>query len=226
MAFLPTMPNEEFKVFVYEQFSKIGKSFSSPQRLIIMNILCQGEHTVETIARYSKMSIANVSRHLQILKSANLVKVRRDGKFIFYSPADEETCTFFNSFQKFAIRQITEIKHALEEISAYPSRLEPVQWSELVNMMKEKNTIIIDVRPHEEYKSGHIPGAISIPLEELEQRIKEISKANKVVAYCRGRFCILADKAVEILIEKGYDAARAEDGLVDWKIAGFPVEYS
>ncbi len=226
MPVWPERPNNEFKSFVYEQFSRIGKAFSAPARLVTLNILCQGEHTVETLARYAGLTVANLSRHLQVLKAANLVKMRRDGKYIYYMVADEMTCRFFLDFKDFAYKQLVEIRTALQEISKTTSRLHPVDREELMKRLNEEDTIIIDVRPEEEYQQGHLPGAVSIPLEELERRLSELPEGKEIVAYCRGRYCILADQAVDLLLTKGYRAQRADDGVVEWKIDGMPVEKS
>jgi rhodanese-related sulfurtransferase len=223
---IPKFPDNQFKAFVYEQFSRLGKALSSPHRLIILNILCQGEHTVEALAKYSGLNLANVSQHLQILKSSNLVKVRRSGKHLYYIIADEQTAAFFTSFKDFAYQRFAEIQMSLNEISKSPTRLKPVDMDELKRKVSEEEALIIDVRPEEEFIHAHLPGAISIPLTELEKKLYELPWDKSIVAYCRGRFCILADQAVEILISKGFDARRANDGVIEWKMAGFPVEES
>ncbi|MBT3275464.1 MAG: metalloregulator ArsR/SmtB family transcription factor [Spirochaetales bacterium] len=224
MSIWPQSPDGEFKDFVYEQFSRIGKALSSPPRLVILNILCQGEHTVESLSRHADLAVANLSRHLQVLKSVNLVKVRRDGKYTIYSLPDKQTCNFFTAFKEFGFQQLFEIKAALDEISTAPSRANPVDMNELQKLVSEDDVIILDVRPEEEYRQAHLPGAISVPLDELELRVEELPKDKEIVAYCRGRFCILADKAVQFLLDKGFKATRADDGVVEWRNAGFPVE--
>jgi rhodanese-related sulfurtransferase len=191
-----------------------------------MNILCQGEHTVDALAQYGGLSVANVSRHLQILKAAHLVKVRRSGKYIYYIIADEQTSSFFNQFKDFAANRLAEIRTAFQEISASPSRLQPVSLEELKRKIFEEDAIIIDVRPEEEFLHEHIPGAVSLPLSDIEKRINKLPKNKEVVAYCRGRFCILGDQAVEILISEGFSARRADDGVIEWKLAGLSVEGS
>jgi len=222
----PSKPDDEFKAYAYEQFSRIGKALSSPQRLIILNILCQGEHTVEALARYSGQSVANTSRHLQHLKSVNLVKLKRSGKNIFYSIRDEAACNFYMSLKEFASNQLGEIRTTLEEISSSPSRSHSVSREELLKMVTRGNAVVIDVRPEEEFQQAHLPGAISIPLEELEKRIEELPRDKTIVAYCRGRYCILADKAVEVLLKKGYRAGRIDESVIEWKNAGLPIEES
>ncbi len=224
MPILPDAPNDEFKRFVYEQFSRIGKALSSSARLVIMNVLSQGEHTVEALARYADMNVANISRHLQVLRGANLVKIRREGKYIHYAAADEDTVRFYHDFKNFAYNQLLEIRSALQEISKSPSRLHPVNREGLLKKISEDHVLIVDVRPEEEYKQGHLPGAISMPLQGLEKRLRELPQDKLIVAFCRGRFCILADKAVDIFLANGYSAQRADDGVADWKIAGLPIE--
>ena len=224
MPVWPKNPDGEFKAFVYEQFSRIGKTLSSPQRLIILNILCQGEHTVESLARHAGLTVANLSRHLQILKATNMVKMRRGGKYTYYSLSDEQTCTFFGLFKEFGARQLLEIQAAMEEISTTPSRVDLLGLEQLRSMVEDGEAIIIDVRPAEEYQKAHLPGAISMPLDQLEIGLQELPKDRHIVAYCRGKFCILADKAVEILRSHGFQAVRAGDGVVEWRDAGLPLE--
>lgn len=222
----PKKPDDQFKKFVYEHFSRIGKAFSSPHRLVIMNILCQGEHTVDALAQYSGLSIANVSRHLQVLKSAKLVRVRRSGKNIKYIIADDETSDFFTRFKDFASGRLAEIRIALQEISKSPSRLQAVTLNELKKKVMDEGVLVVDVRPEEEFEHAHIPGALSLPLSTLKSHLREIPKNKSIVAYCRGWFCILADQAVELLLQEGFDARRAEPGIVEWKMEGLPVEKS
>ncbi len=224
MAQLPSKADEEFKGFVYEHFSRLGKALSSPQRLVVLNILCQGEHTVEALARHAGLTVANLSRHLQILKNANLVSMRRRGKFAWYTVPDEQTRRFYLAFKEFATGHISEIRAALQEIAASPTRLDAVGREELLKRISDGGTLIVDVRPAEEYRGGHLPGAISVPLDELEQRRAELPVERSVLAYCRDRFCILADQAVEILKAHGYLVRRAEDGVLQWQLSGLPME--
>jgi rhodanese-related sulfurtransferase len=152
--------------------------------------------------------------------------MRRVGKNIYYEAADESTVRFFKDFKDFARHQFSEIRAALQEISKSPSRLHPVGQQELLQKIAEEDALIIDVRPEEEYRNGHLPGAVSIPLADLEKRIKELPWNRPILAYCRGRYCILADQAVEILLARGFNAQRAEEGMLEWKIAGMPIEKS
>lgn len=224
MSIFPDHPDENFKTFVYEQFSRVGKAFSSPHRLILLNILCQGEHTVESLVGNTGLNVANVSRHLQMLKSVNLVKIRREGKYIYYSLADEETCIFFTDFRNFVYKHSSELHAAMNLIADKPSRISIVNKEEMFEKLSCTSTVIIDVRPEEEYKNIHLPGAISIPLSTLENRIDEIPIDKEIITYCRDHYCILADKAVNLLLSKGFDAKRMDIGIIDWKSAGLPVE--
>jgi len=224
MGTLPTEPNETFKEFAYEQIARIGKALSSPQRLILLNILCQGQHTVDSLAKHSGLSVANASQHLQTLKAANLVEVERQGTYMLYSVADEGVRSFFFSLQDLALHRLAELRQALSEISSSPTRLEAVDHRELMAKVTNGEAVAIDVRPASEYDEGHLPGAVSVPLEDLEQRLAELPAEGEIVALCRGMYCILADKAVSILRARGFTARRARDGVVDWEQAGQELE--
>lgn len=220
MAFLPQSPDAEFKSYVYEQLGRIAKALSSPQRLIILNILCQGEHTVDAVARFSSLTTANVSRHLQILRSVNLVALRKDGKHVLYRLADEATSSFFVSFKEFAFTRLSELRSAVSDVSRSSSRLYQVSLEELKEKVFDDSVVILDVRPAEEYSAGHLPGAVSIPLDELDRRMGELPSDREIVAYCRGLLCIIADKAVDLLVHNGFHARRASDGIIEWQLAG------
>lgn len=223
MSIFPNHPDENFKSFVYEQFSRMGKALSSPHRLILLNILCQGEHTVESLVENTGLNVANVSRHLQTLKTVNLVKIRKEGKYIFYSLADDETCVFFMDFRKFVENHSSEVHAAMNLISDKPSRISIVQKEEVLEKLEGQETLIIDVRPYEEFCNIHLPGAISIPLSVLEERMLEIPIEREIITYCRDNYCILADKAVNLLLNEGFDAKRMDIGILDWKHAGLPI---
>jgi len=224
MSIFPNQPDDNFKSFVYEQFSRVGKALSSPHRLILLNILCQGEHTVESLVQNTGLNVANVSRHLQMLKSVNLVKIRREGKYIFYSLSDDDTCVFFMEFRQFVEKHSSELHAAMNLISDKPSRISILQKDEVKLKLNKKSSVIIDVRPQEEFLNLHLPGAISIPLEDLKERIDEIPLNKEIITYCRDNYCILADKAVNILLNEGFDAKRMDIGIIDWKHAGLPIE--
>jgi len=223
MSSFPTQPDKEFKEYVYDQLARIGKVLSSPQRLIIMNILSQSEHTVEELAKYANQSIANVSRHLQVLKSVNLVKVRRDGKHMQYSLTNKNTIEFYLRFKVLAWEHLAELRTAVQEISRSPTRADQIDRAELLKKIEDGDAILLDVRPGREYGESHLPGSVSIPLEELETRLEELDSDKTIVAYCRGQFCILADRAVEILRSQGYEAKRTDENIMDWMVNGIPL---
>lgn len=219
----PTIPDDDFKDYVYQELSTLGKAFASPQRLVIMNIICQGEHTVEALAKHAQLSVANVSRHLQVLRSANLLRMRREGKYIYYRLADEKTAEFFICYRDFSLSRLSDLQASLEKVASAPTRSDRVGMKELFEKLQDDTLYVLDVRPEEEYFESHLPGAVSIPLEEVGSRLQELPKDKEIVVYCRGELCVLADKALSILRSNGFQAKRLNEGLIDWKLAGFPV---
>jgi len=212
-----------FKDAIYEQFSRIGKAVSSPKRLELLDLLCQGERTVEVLANEANISLANASQHLKVLRTARLVESEKRGQFVIYRIVDEAVCKFFLSMRVLAERELAEVEQLKRRFLGGKEGMEPVDRNSLIQRVKEGAVIVLDVRPMEEYQSGHIPGAISIPLEELEQRLSELPQDQEIVAYCRGPYCLLAIHAVEILRAKGFHAIRMEEGVQDWRARGFPV---
>jgi len=216
-------PGRLFKNAIYEQFARIGKAVSSPKRLELLDLLCQGERTVEVLANEAGLSLANASQHLQVLRAARLVESEKMGQFVIYRITDEAVCKFFLSMRILAERELAEVEQLKRRFLGGKEGMEAVDRESLTQRVKEGTVIVLDVRPAEEYQAGHIPGAISIPLEELEQRLSELPQDQEIVAYCRGPYCILAIQAVGILRTKGFHAFRMEDGVQDWRARGFPV---
>ncbi len=212
-----------FKNAIYEQFSRIGKAVSSPQRLELLDLLCQGERTVEVLAKEAGLSLANASQHLQVLRGARLVESEKRGQYVTYRIMDEAVCKFFLSMRLLAERELAEIEQLKRRFLGGKEEMEPVDRDSLRQRVRERKVIVLDVRPVEEFRSGHIPGAISIPLRELEQRLSELPKKQEIVAYCRGPYCVLAVQAVEVLRARGFRAFRMEDGVQDWRAHGLPV---
>jgi len=212
-----------FKNAIYEEFSRIGKAVSSPKRLELLDLLCQGERTVEVLANEAGLSLANASQHLQVLRTARLVESEKRGQFVIYRITDEAVCEFFLSMRVLAERELAEVEQLKRRFLGGKKGMEPVDRDSLIQRVKEGTVIVLDVRPTEEYQSGHIPGAISIPLEKLEQRLSELPQGQEIVAYCRGPYCVLAIQAVEILRAKGFHAIRMEEGVQDWRARGFSV---
>lgn len=205
-----------FKDSTYAQLARIGKAISSPRRLEILDILAQGSKTVETIARETDMSVANTSQHLQTLLESRLVEYEKRGVYSYYKLADRTVTNFILSLQLLAEKRITELQKIREEIYTNKDNMEQIKMDELVVRMKEGNTVLIDVRPKEEYEIMHIPGANSIPVEELEKHLSSLPPNQEIVAYCRGRYCLLSVEAVEILRTHGFKAVRLEESVQDW----------
>ncbi len=212
-----------FKNSIYEHFARIGKAVSSPKRLEILDVLCQGPRTVEVLAHEAGLSVANASRHLQVLRSARLVEADKEGVFVRYRMADQEVCQFFRAMRLLAEKRLAEVEQIRLRFLGERHRMEAVDKQELLSRVRAGEVMVLDVRPTEEYLAGHIPGAISIPLKELKRRLSELPKSKQIVAYCRGPYCVLALKAVELLKKKGFQAWRIEDGVQDWRAKGFPV---
>lgn len=218
------MKSRDFKDLIFQQVANIASAFSSPKRLEIIDLLIQGEKDVETLSMQISSEFANTSRHLQILKNARLVESRREGVRIYYRITDERVFNCWRSLQLLSENRVAEMKHALREFLEERNAVDKMSIDELWSRIKSNDVIIIDVRPHEEYKNGHIKGSVSFPLAELKDRLTEIPKEREVVAYCRGPYCVLAPEAVSILKNNGFNAVRLEDGLPEWKAAGLPVE--
>lgn len=217
------MPHREFKDRLYGQFARIGHALGSPKRLELLDLLAQGEKTVEQLAEGSAMSIKNTSAHLRALREARLVATRRDGTFINYRLADERVGALVRGVQEVGHRQLAEVEQVTRLYLHDRDELEPVTLSELQRLMRDDRVTVIDVRPREEYEAGHIPGAISIPLAEVKRRSAELPKRREVIAYCRGPYCVYSLEAVTLLRQRGLRARRADQGLPDWRARGWPV---
>ena len=216
-------PNRLFKDSIYEQFSRIGKAVSSPKRLELLDLLCQGERTVDVLANESGLTVANASQHLHVLRAARLVEAEKVGLFVTYRLADNAVCEFFRTMRVLAETRLAEVEQIKHRFLKGRDGMEPVDREALIKRVREGTVTVLDVRPIEEYQAGHIPGAISIPLKELERHLSELSHDLEIVAYCRGPYCVLAVQAVEMLRTKGYKAVRLEEGILDWRAMGFPI---
>jgi rhodanese-related sulfurtransferase/DNA-binding transcriptional regulator YhcF (GntR family) len=214
----------EFKDQLYEQFERVAQALASARRLELLDLLAQGERSVEALAAETGMSVANTSRHLQILRTAQIVEVRREGSYIFYRLADERVFRVCAALRELAEVQLAEIDRIVQTFLKDRNALDGVGVAELRRRLKDGGVVVLDVRPEGEYRAGHIAGARSVPLAELEARLREIPKDQEVVAYCRGPYCVFADEAVALLRAHGYRARRFEMGFPDWKARGLPVE--
>jgi rhodanese-related sulfurtransferase len=216
-------PSRTFKDQLYGQFARIGKALASPKRLELLDLLAQGERTVESLAREASLSVANCSQHLQVLREARLVESRKEGLYVFYRLADEAVSGFWLALRSLAERRLADVERIVRDYFEVPEELEPIGNQELLERVRDGSVTLLDVRPVEEYQAGHIPGAVSVPLEELERRLTELPRDQEVVAYCRGPYCVFAVHAVELLRERGFTARRFEEGVPEWRLAGLPV---
>jgi rhodanese-related sulfurtransferase len=217
------MRGRDFKDALYEQFSQIAGAFGSSKRIEIVDLLAQGERHVEAIARETGLTVGNTSRHLKVLKAANLVATRKQGLLVFYRLADPLVLRGYWALQKLARARLAEVGRLIDDYFGAADGLEPVSRDELLRRAREHDVVVLDVRPREEYAAGHLADALSIPLAELGQRLSELPKGRLVVAYCRGPYCVLAAEAVRLLRERGVDAARLSEGYPEWAAAGLPV---
>ncbi len=215
-----------FKDAVYEQLARIGKSVASPKRLELLDLLCQGPRSVEALARETSQSVANVSQHLQVLRAARVVDAQKDGLYVIYRVADQAVARFFLALRALAEARLEEISEVTRTFFEQRDALEPVDREVLVERVRCGEVTVIDVRPAEEFRAGHIPGAVSIPLRELKRRLASLPKYREVVAYCRGPYCVFAVEAVEVLRASGFTALRMEEGVLEWRARGLPVEVS
>ena len=218
------MDDRQFKDALYEQFARIGHALSTPQRLEILDLLGQGERSVEVLARQANLSVPNASQHLKVLRSARLVDSRRDGPYVYYRLADSAVWRLWTSLRDLGQLRLTEITELVRSIYRDADGVDLVDRPTLWRMAQEGEVTVLDVRPTTEFESGHIPGATSVPLERLEHRLSEIPRDQPVVAYCRGPYCVLAVEAVELLRRHGFTAQRMKDGFPEWREDGLPVE--
>jgi rhodanese-related sulfurtransferase/DNA-binding transcriptional ArsR family regulator len=209
---------------LFEQFAQLGKAVSSGARLELLDLLAQGEKTVELLARQAGLSVTNTSNHLKALRMAGLVSARREAQFVHYSLAHPSVAEFLRSLQAIAEQQLASVREMAKRYLAEPDSLQPVSARELVELIRADEVIVLDVRPGDEYASGHIRGAISIPVDELASRLAELDPEKEVVAYCRGPYCVFAPRAVEILQGRGFRARRLGEGVPDWRALGLEVE--
>lgn len=214
----------EVKETLYEQFARLGKAVASPKRIELLDLLCQGERTVEDLAKAARMGMTNTSAHLQVLRQARLAETRREGVKVFYRLADEEVCRFYFALRDLGRARLAEVEQVIRDYFEARDELEPVSRNALLHRLERGEAAVLDVRPAEEYAAGHIPGSISVPLAELEQRLGELPRDVEVVAYCRGPYCVLAPEALTILRTNGIRARRLEEGFPEWRLAGLPVE--
>lgn len=217
-------PHRVFKDRLYGQLARVGKALASPHRLELLELLAQGERTVDSLARETSMSVASTSQHLQALREGGLVESRKQGLFVHYRLPDPTVFELTRALRVVAETRLAEIERIVRDHFGERSEPEPIVMTELVERARSGNVVVIDTRPASEYAAGHIAGAISIPIDELQERLKRLPKGKEYVAYCRGPYCAYADRAVELLRANGRRARRLADGFPEWKASGLPIE--
>ena len=218
------MDKRILKDLLYEQVARIGKAASSPKRLELLDLLAQGEKTVEMLASELSADIKLTSAHLRVLEEARLVTSRRDGKYIIYQLTGSDVAGLWVNLRQVAEEHLLELKMALGQMMADPEKLSAVSRETLLEQAQRGEVFVIDVRPQTEYETAHLPFARSMPVAEIELRLAELPSDVEIVAYCRGPFCLLSDEAVALLAAKGYRVRKILDGVSEWQAAGFPVE--
>ena len=217
------MSKQNPKHALFGQFAAVAKALAHAHRLELVEQLAQGERTVETLASRTGLSIANTSQHLQHMRRVGIVAARREGKFVFYSLADEAVLTVLAALRRIAERNIAEVEQVIRSYFNDRDSLEPVSRDELVKQLRAESVTVLDVRPSDEFVLGHLPTAVNIPLRELAARLAELDPSQEIVAYCRGPYCVLSYEAVALLRERGFKVRRLEDGLPEWRAAGLPT---
>ncbi len=216
--------HRRFKDRLYAQYARIGKALGNPARLEMLELLAQSERTVDALVAELGLSMANTSQHLQVLRGAGLVETRREGLFIHYRIADDAIVSLTRALRTVAERRLAELERLVRDEFKGRAGTEAVGLDELLQRSRRDDVVILDTRPTQEYRAGHIPGALSVPVDELNDRLRRLPKNKEYVAYCRGPYCVYADRAVELLTASGRRALRLKEGFPDWKAAGFPVE--
>jgi rhodanese-related sulfurtransferase/DNA-binding transcriptional ArsR family regulator len=215
------MGDRDAKNALFDQFARVGKALASGKRLELLDLLAQGERTVDALAKSAELGLTTASAHLQTLKQANLVATRREGTKIFYRLAGDDVAELFTLLRTVADDRLPDVRTAREAYLGDDT--DAVSREELLDRVRSGRATVIDVRPAEEYAAGHIPGAVSIPLNELADRLAELPADQEIVAYCRGAYCVLSHDAVRLLTERGLTARRLTDGMLEWRLAELPV---
>ena len=218
------MSTQNPKRELFQQLARIGTALSSGTRLEFLELIAQGERSVDQLATMTGVTVANTSQHLQRLRQAGLVVGRKEGQYVFYRLAGDEVVGLLGALGKVGEVHLAEVERIIRLYLSAKDDLEPVPAKELLDRVRRSLVTVLDVRPPEEFAAGHLPGAVNIPIHELEKRLSELPKRKEVVAYCRGPYCLMSYNAVELLRKKGVKARRLEAGLPEWRSAGLPIE--
>ncbi len=217
------MPSENLRHRLYSELTRIAKALSSATRLELIELLAQGERTVEALARAAGIPMANASHHLQVLRESRLVEARREGLYVHYRLAGPDVFEIARMLRSIGEQRLAEVDRIVKTFVAARDELEPIGRCELLKRAEEGTAIVLDVRPLEEYQAGHILGALSVPLEQLEARLADLPRSTEIVAYCRGPYCVMSFEAVKLLRAHGRKARRLEEGFPEWRANGLPV---
>ena len=218
------MANHNFGRQIFEQFARIGAALGNANRLQLLELLAQGERNVETLSQIAGLSLANTSQHLRNLRQAGLVTNRKSGLKVFYRISNDDVVRLISALRRVAECQSAEVETLINKYLTVKDDLEPVRRLDLLSRARDGLVTVLDVRPPEEFAAGHIPGAINIPLIDLERRLKDLTEDEEIVAYCRGPHCVLAFDAIAKLRQYGFKAQRLEDGYPEWQASGLPTE--
>ncbi|MHB8188774.1 MAG: ArsR/SmtB family transcription factor [Dermatophilaceae bacterium] len=220
------MADRAAKTELFEQYARVGKALSAPKRLDLLDLLAQGERTVDALARAAGVGVSTASMHLQTLRAAGLVRTRKEGTSVHYRLSGDDVAGLYADLRDVALAHLADADRAAVAYLGGDDvgEAEDVPREELMRRARSGQVVVLDVRPHHEYASGHIPGAVSVPVEELEQRLAELPADIQVVAYCRGAYCVLAYDAVRLLTRHGRSAKRLREGMLEWRLAGMPIQ--
>jgi rhodanese-related sulfurtransferase/predicted transcriptional regulator len=218
--------HREIKNLLYEQVARIGSAVASPKRLELIELLCQGEKSVEALAQQADLNVKSASAHLKELKAAHLVRTRKEGKYVRYRLADEGVARFWVTLRRVAEGRLVELQQVEREFLADREHGVALDRRSILARARQGEVVVIDVRPADEFEAGHLPFARSIPMPEMKKRLNELPRNKDIVAYCRGPFGLLANDAVALLRQKGFRARRLDDGVAEWRAAGLPIESS
>ena len=218
------MSRKGVKSLLFEEFARVSKALGNGNRLELLEFLAQSERSVEALAKLSGLSVANTSRHLQVLRQAGLVTARKEGLFVFYSVSGGGVVKLLAALQEVAQHNVAEVTRLVSMYLSSRDSMEPVTIADLRDRMGHGLVTVVDVRPKEEYAAGHLPGAINVPIDDIDKHFADLPRDHEIVAYCRGPFCVLSFEAVARLRNEGYRARRLETGFPEWKMAGLPFE--
>jgi len=217
------MSTDQLKGELYRSIARVAQALAHGNRLQLLELIAQGERSVDALATMTGMTVANASQHLQALRQAGLVAARKDGQRVYYSVSGDDVLALCAGLRQVAEARVAEVERLVRDFIGHRDELEPIPADELLERAKQGLVTVLDVRPAEEFAAGHLPGAVNIPIDRLESELAKLPKRREVVAYCRGPYCLMSFEAVIKLRKRGWKARRLENGFPEWKAAGLPV---